>query len=229
MGTVLGDNLRALREMKGITQQELAEIACVTRETVNKWESGTIGNIRTANLRSILEHFCLTEDDLRSERQGLAARLPKKTAESASGYATVPLVAADDLECMASLSNLEEQEDSLPRIPVPDILWTNHPHAFALEIDSSSMNRVLPEGCRVIVDPMLTPTSGTIVLARLEPQGENADGDSTPALRRLHLGSSTALLSSETYGAPDKDVVTPSAGLDILGTVVWYQPPEELG
>lgn len=54
--SVIGDNIRALRTVKGegreITQQEIADIAGVTRETVNKWESGAIVTYATAISRS---------------------------------------------------------------------------------------------------------------------------------------------------------------------------------
>lgn len=38
------ENLRALREKQGITQEQLAEKMEVSRQTVSKWESG--GSLR---------------------------------------------------------------------------------------------------------------------------------------------------------------------------------------
>ena len=37
---MLGENLRRMRERRGITQEELAERVHVVRQTVSKWEKG---------------------------------------------------------------------------------------------------------------------------------------------------------------------------------------------
>ena len=78
--SIVGDNIRALRVMRGqngedMTQSELAEKIGVSRETVNKWETGTIPNLRDSNIKKSRELFSLTVDDLRSESLGLAAQL----------------------------------------------------------------------------------------------------------------------------------------------------------
>lgn len=227
MGNVLGKNLRALRDREGITQQELADIAQVTRETVNKWESGTIGNIRTGNLESILRHFGLDTDDLRSETRGLAAQ-EAANGESPEVEGSVPIVTIEELETDPGLPSQLIASRGGPRIPVLSTVWHGHPNAFAIETDSSSMNRVIPEGCRVIVDPMVKPTSGTIVLVRVSGRGAASQRGADLLMRRLHLGSSTAMLSSETYGEPEQDLVMPTESLDVVGTVVWYQAATEL-
>lgn len=37
---MLGENIRALRKARGLSQQELAEQLHVVRQTVSKWEQG---------------------------------------------------------------------------------------------------------------------------------------------------------------------------------------------
>ena len=39
MSYITGNTIRTLREKKGITQKELAEIICVSDKTVSKWET----------------------------------------------------------------------------------------------------------------------------------------------------------------------------------------------
>ena len=41
---VTGSTIRLLREAKGLTQAELAEMLCVSPKTVSKWETG--GSLR---------------------------------------------------------------------------------------------------------------------------------------------------------------------------------------
>ena len=208
--SIVGDNIRALRELKGITQQELAAAVHVSRETVNKWENGTIESVRERNLALLREHYGLSMDDLRSEYKGLAAQLH---AHMDAGSTSVH----------PQVEGAAPAEASLAAVPyVSDILWREHPGAYAIEMDSS-MSRVLPAGCLAFVDPQIQPTNGAIVLAKVM-LGDKAE----LAVRRLHLGSTKALLSAESYEADQEDIVVDVEQLDIRGTVFWYQAPGEL-
>lgn len=40
MGYVTGNTIRELRERKGYTQKQLAQLVCVSDKTVSKWETG---------------------------------------------------------------------------------------------------------------------------------------------------------------------------------------------
>ena len=114
-------------------------------------------------------------------------------------------------------------EASLAAVPyVSDILWREHPDAYAIEMDSS-MSRVLPAGWRAVVAPQIQPTNGAIVLAEVM-----LGGKAEMAVRRLHLGSTKALLSAESYEADQEDIVVDVEQLDIRGTVFWYQASGEL-
>jgi SOS-response transcriptional repressor LexA len=85
------------------------------------------------------------------------------------------------------------------------------------------MSRVLPAGYLAFVDPQIQPTNGAIVLAKVML------GDKVElAVRRLHLGSTKALLSAESYEADQEDIVVDMEQLDIRGTVFWYQASGEL-
>lgn len=208
--SIVGDNIRALREREGLTQQELADAIHVSRETVNKWESGAIESLRERNVAVLRNRFSLTVDDLRSEHKGLAAQLHGRGMGS-TGLAGLGPHAVDS---GASISPT--------RSYVSDILWQDHPEAFAVEMDSS-MSRVLPAGCLAFVDPQITPANGAIVLAEIV-----TEGGSELKVRRLHLGSTKALLSAESYEADAEDIVVDTDQLHVRGTVFWYQPSGEL-
>ncbi len=69
----LGENIRKLREEKGLTQQQLADQLYVSRQTVCRWESGA----RTPDLdmaERIAEIFHISMDELISdeERKGVS-------------------------------------------------------------------------------------------------------------------------------------------------------------
>lgn len=215
--SVVGDNIRALRTLYGkgheLTQSELAEIAGVTRETVNKWESGAIGNIRTANIERLREHFGLSVDDLRSESAGLAARLHVQADNAAShslASPTIPLRSIDMLDI--------EMQATIDRVEVPAALIGKHPHAFAVVVPDDSMLYVLPNGCHAIVDPEVEVVAGSIVLVRSSSAGYT--------FRRIFRGAAHTMLSTDGLESHDEMIATES--LDIAGTVVWFQAPGDL-
>ena len=206
--SIIGNNIRALRQRENLTQQELANIAQVTRETVNKWESGTIEALREHNVKALRDHFGLSLDDLRSETNGLASQMHKN---GSSEPKTISVY---------SLRTLEIIPDK--RASIDDRLIRRHPRAFAIEMDDS-MIRTLPEHCHVFVDPDLPASSGSLVLAKVQ---ENTSP--VHLVRRLYLGSSKAMLSTDSSESNLDDIIISQEKLVLEGTVFWYQPSHEL-
>ena len=72
----LGDTIRSKREERDMTQQELAEILHVTRQTVSRWESGS----RCPDLilsKKIADTFGISLDELVSSSD-VESYVPKK-------------------------------------------------------------------------------------------------------------------------------------------------------
>jgi len=59
----IGDRIKKLRERKGISQQQLADILRVGRETVARWENGT-RDLKTAAIIDLAKYFNVTSDYL---------------------------------------------------------------------------------------------------------------------------------------------------------------------
>ena len=59
------EKLQQLRKSRGYTQEELAEILCVSRATISKWESAR-GYPNIDSLKDISAHFSVSIDDLLS-------------------------------------------------------------------------------------------------------------------------------------------------------------------
>ena len=73
----LGDTIRSKREERDMTQQELAEILHVTRQTVSRWESGS----RCPDLilsKKIADTFDISLDELVSSSD-VDSYMPRKT------------------------------------------------------------------------------------------------------------------------------------------------------
>ncbi len=226
--SIVGNNIRALRTLYGegrdITQAELAEIAGVTRETVNKWESGSISNVRTSNINRLREHFGLSVDDLRSESAGLASRLKRTRGEldrsrSTHGtreFAKIPLVTIEELTNKSSVYATEQ------KVEVPLSILSRHPKAVAFIVEDDAMARVLPKGCHAIMDPNVSPSPSALVVAQLGT-GRGAQR----MVRRLYKGASKIMLSADGFG-DNSDYVIEADRVQVIGTIVWYQAADEL-
>ncbi|MBR2403688.1 MAG: helix-turn-helix transcriptional regulator [Lachnospiraceae bacterium] len=67
----LNEKLQELRKQKGLTQENLAEVLCVSRTAISKWESGR-GYPNIDSLKAIAKFFGVTIDELLSGDELLA-------------------------------------------------------------------------------------------------------------------------------------------------------------
>lgn len=72
----LPENIDALLVKFDITQEQLARVADVNKSSVTRWRQGY--SIRKSTLKKICDYFELTEDDLLSTENGLAAKEPRR-------------------------------------------------------------------------------------------------------------------------------------------------------
>lgn len=69
MNESIGDRIKRLRLIKGMTQQEIADIAGVSRAAVTQWESGVAKGLRPENLLPVAKvlgvsvEYLVTGDD----------------------------------------------------------------------------------------------------------------------------------------------------------------------
>lgn len=85
------------------------------------------------------------------------------------------------------------------------------------------MSRVYPEGCLILIDPDRRPQTGSVAVVSID----GADF----VMRRLYKGATTLVLSPDSYCDDYEDIVIRADGghvVEFVGTVVWFQPSEEL-
>ena len=76
-------------------------------------------------------------------------------------------------------------------VNVPSNIAKSHPSAMVLEVEGNCMNRVIPEGSHVLLDPTITPSNGSIVVVETE--------DYQAIMRRWYKGSKSLMLVADSY------------------------------
>ncbi len=107
--------------------------------------------------------------------------------------------------------------------PIPTEIHDRFPNAFLLKVKGESMNRVIPNGCYVLVDPC------DVVDRDMEPYAVCVNGFDATVKRIRTLSNGFELVPDSTdptykptvydYGEPDTQTVT------VIGRVVWYTLP----
>lgn len=221
-------NIIKLRELFDITQEQLAEIAGVSRGAVSQWEGG-FSEPRMGSIQKIADHFHISKSNIIEDdgmdyidpvtKRATGSPLVPKGAMPvySSGEATVPLLTLGRVHAGA----LTDEEEVESRVEVPASVCERHPRAFALVVEGNCMNRVIPEGAHVLVDPDKEPTNGSIAVVETEAY--------QAVMRRWYRGTSTLMLTADSYEDQDDIVFTMDDGpVRVVGTVVWYQSPREM-
>lgn len=206
-------NLRALRQARGLTQAELAELLGVTQTTVCNWEGGLLPRSGQV-LESLLDALEATDADLFGYSDGYAARSEATPAGVLQPAAPKP--AAAPLLATVHAGNADVSAEQAERVPVPYEVMQKHAGGYFLEVIGDCMNNTLPVGCLVLIDPDAQPVNGSIALVRI--------GDGY-VLRRWYKGANSVLLSPDSTNPIHEDILitdqTPDA--QYCGLCVWYQ------
>lgn len=215
------ENIDALLVKFDITQEALARIAGVAPSSVNGWRNGAVPR------KNAIERMCkaleISRDDIMSDEYGLAAKehgryaMPDGAMPVVPSSATVPLLTLGRVHAGA----MTDEEEVAHRVEVPASVCENHPRAFALEVEGDCMDRVIPEGSHVLVDPDREPGNGSIAVVETESY--------SAVMRRWYRGSSTLMLTADSHAEQEDMVFGPEDGpVRVVGTVVWWQAPAEM-
>ena len=215
------ENIDALLVKFNITQEALARIAGVAPSSVNGWRNGAVPR------KNAIERMCkaleISRDDIMSDEYGLAAKehgryaMPDGAMPVVPSSATVPLLTLGRVHAGA----MTDEEEVAHRVEVPASVCENHPRAFALEVEGDCMDRVIPEGSHVLVDPDREPGNGSIAVVETESY--------RAVMRRWYRGSSTLMLTADSHAEQEDMVFGPEDGpVRVVGTVVWWQAPKEM-
>lgn len=207
-------NIIRLRELHHITQEELAAIAGVSRGAVSQWEGG-FSEPRMGAIQKIADHFGLLKSNI-IEDGGMDAPVRPKNAHPIVGSkAALPLRVLGKVHA----GTMTDEEVITDEIQVPEKVALSHKHAFVLEVEGDCMDRVIPDGSHVVVDPYAEPHTGSIVVVE--------DENYCSIMRRYYRGSQSLMLSPDSFNEAHQDVIyKDDEPIKLVGTVVWWQAAE---
>lgn len=213
----IAKNIKRLREAHDMTQEELAKAIGMSRPAVTQWETGW-SQPRMGTIEKLADFFKVSKLEIIGDDDDRSVSLPKGAMPVySSGEATVPLLTLGRVHA----GELTDEEEAESRVEVPASVCSRHPRAFALLVEGSCMDRVIPEGAHVLVDPDREPSNGSIAV--VETEGYRA------VMRRWYRGSSTLMLAADSHEEQDDMVFGVDDGpVRVVGTVVWWQAPEEM-
>ena len=197
----------------GLTQGELAEKINVTRSTVTQWETGWT-QPRMGAIERMASVFNVSVSDIVSEDAPVISGAMKAIS---NGESYLPLVSLGRVHAGV----LVDEEVCEKTVNVPSNIAKNHPSAMVLEVEGNCMNRVIPEGAHILVDPDVYPSNGSIVVAETE--------DYQAIMRRWYKGSKSLMLVADSYEEFEDIIFTDDEHpIKVVGVVVWYQASSEM-
>lgn len=213
------ENIIKLREMNQITQEQLAKIAGVSRGVVSQWEGG-FSEPRMGAIQRMADYFNISKSNI-IEDDGMdvcyRSSIPGAMKVRGCEDTYIPLLSFGRVHA----GSLTDEEAAEKTINVPSSVANNHPNAFALEVEGNCMNRVIPEGSHVLLDPTITPSNGSIVVVETE--------DYQAIMRRWYKGSKSLMLVADSYEEFEDLIFTSNEqSIKVIGTVVWFQAAKEL-
>ena len=201
--------IRQLRESEDLTQEEFGAIAGVSSMAVSQWENGR-AMPRMGALQKIADHFGLSKSDI---IEGNCIPAPAGRVEYAVTGITAPVyghIAAGD-----PLEMIPFQEEAYLIPPIAE----KHPDGFFLIVRGDSMDRIMPTGSLVYIDPHCEVRSGDVAAV-------NVNGDDA-TLKRIFFADGTVVLHPESTNPVHHDRTIDENDPDaprfrILGKAVWH-------
>lgn len=211
MQNYIGDNINAFRTDRGLSQEELAKIAGVRQSAVSLWECGE-ATPRRSNINKLLKAFPeLSADDIYSKDTGYARKVLREPAG-----VEVPLYGS------VAAGQALEMLPVLDSVLLKTSIRKRYPKAFFLKVKGESMNRAIPNGCYVLINPEETAIDGKIYAVCI--------GSSEATLKRVHLLNNGIELQPYStdptfkpqlfdYNEANEETIT------IIGRAVWFCSP----
>lgn len=207
----IANNIKRLREQRGLTQEELAKAVGMSRPAVTQWETGW-SQPRMGTIEKLAAFFGVSKSEIIDDEK--IDHLPASAIPAKPSTATAPLLG------WVHAGSPEDERVLDDSVELPGAILSGHPSGFFLRVEGDCMNRRFPEGCYVFVDPDAAPWNGCAVAAEL-PGYEGV-------LRSYYRGQRSLMLCADSFGEYEDIILTGDDPIRLIGVVVWFQADREL-
>lgn len=214
------DNLEAIMLEFDINQDGLARIAKVAPSSVTGWMQGSMPSKKSRT--NICNALGITEDDILSDRSGLAAKRSGRFSNFTTPvtYEVVGSVEVPVYGKVHAGKPMEHDEVNDTR-RVPDFVAAIDPDLFILHSEGDCLNKIIAEEDDLAVSPNTKPKNGDIVVACIDGMDY--------IVRRFFKTDQTLILSPESYNPAHKDIIITADSdhtVELPGVVIWHQARE---
>lgn len=203
----IGEMIKKLRESRGMTQQQLADVVgAKTYTTITKWEKGE-NYPKGRDIAVLSRFFKISSDTL----LGLKPPEPLIARESSYPYLTESI--------SAGLPEVVEGVTETELVTLPDLImgkYAGSKDIYVMRVNGESMNRVIPNGSLIAVKRMNIDNikDGDIVV-----YGDRHEY----SIKRLYRADDKMIFRPDSNDASFTDYVTSvDEHLEIVGKVVIY-------
>lgn len=208
----IANNIKRLREQKGLTQEELAKALGMSRPAVTQWETGW-SQPRMGTVEKLAAFFGVPKSEIIDDAPA-HPDLPADAIPARPSTATAPLLG------WVHAGSPEDERVLDGGVELPASVLSRHPRGFFLRVEGDCMDRRFPEGCHVFVDPEASPWNGCAVAAELPGYAG--------VLRSYYRGQSSLMLCADSFSEYDDIILTGDDPVRLIGVVVWFQADGEL-
>lgn len=211
-------NIKALREAKGLTQQQFADSIGVTVTTIGAWETRGKKPKQPSIVQTICDLYNVTEQDLFGFSDGYYAKAHGLTdfveAVPADSYAPVlgDIAGGDPREAFELTGEMHYVD--------PDIK-ARYPDGVFFRVRGESMNRVLPDGCYAFLAKQEQHPARTGDVVAVKVNGDEA------TIKRIKFFEGVVILEPDSTDPQYKRIIIDESDPDapyvrVIGKVVWY-------
>lgn len=212
------ENIDALLVKYDITQEALARIAGVTPGSITGWRKGA--QPRMAAIRKICDYFRLSEDDILSDKYGLAAKEHGLFVDTPLDHIAYQVVSSVEVPVLGKVhaGELMEHDEVDDTTRIPDFVAAQSPNVFVVHSEGDCMDKDFSVNDDLVVNPDKEPINGSVVIAFI-------DG-AEYIVRRIFRTAQTLILSPNSHNQEYKDIVITADSdttVEIGGVVIWNQ------
>lgn len=208
----IGENIKTLREWKGLTQEELGDELGYSNRSISDWETGRT-KPRFGAVRALAGIFGVSTSFLWSDAHIEIVELPGG-ARPVVTTTTAPLYACVSAGVPQDAIEIEGE------VPVPDYVMADHPGAFFLRVSGESMNRTLRDGEYALVDENATVNNGDAAVVLVN--------GCEYTIKRVYRTGSSLVLSPDSTDPAFKDEIfelESDVPVEIRAKVIWSVRP----